>query len=849
MPVATGTELGGYQIISLLGVGGMGAVYRAYDPSLDRFVALKVLHEGDADHAARRRILRREARSASALNHPHICTIHEVGEADGEVFMIMEFVEGRSLRDLIATDPLPLSVALRYAIQIADALAHAHDRRILHRDLKTSNVMITSDGRVKVLDFGLARRLCEEELEVSPDSTATVAEGPVTGTLAYMAPELLGGDPAGTRSDLWSLGVVLYEMVVGTLPFSGRTTPELSAAILRETPKPLPADVPAGLRRTILRSLSKEPAQRYHHAREVAAALETIGEDATLPAPKTSIRSLLASTAILTAARRVDWRTMAALAFSALVISSLWWYLQRDPPLRVMGNHLVSSLPQGSAAASFSPDGSMVAFQNSDISGVPQIWLKSLARGDPLPVTTLDHGATRPCWSPKGNQVLFNHRGSIWTVPPLGGQPRLLIEQASNPSFSRDGEHLAYETPDRGIWLANADGSSSRRIAVRRHNFDATPALSPDGQAVAYFESDDGGPMGDFWIISTSGGGPRRLTFDNSHSGKAIWAPDGRFIIFSSMRHGSETLWRVPARGGPPEPVTFGAGQDRDPTLSQDGKQLVFTNTRAAFVLILLDPATGRETELLERRSAIDLPRFSHQGDRIVFFHQVEADIQLFTIRVNGQELRQVTHTAGQRTFTPQWSADDGSVFFTRSRPDVSFRKIAVTGGESRRLGEWDVQNWAEADPSGNLVAYQRLDGTQPTATVIRAVATGSETVLDRLLIGFRWSRDGKAILGHDAGKIYSCPPGPGECQVITSGGWTPRPSGDSSRIFFLRPTTPRSRYRELWAIGRDGSDEKRIGKLGPFFIDTRFDVSRDDRIVFVRDREAPAELWRANLR
>jgi eukaryotic-like serine/threonine-protein kinase len=848
MVVATGTELGGYQILSLLGEGGMGAVYRAYDPSLHRFVALKVLHEGHADNAARRRTLLREARSASALNHPHICTIHEVGEADGEAFMIMEFVEGRSLRDLIATDALPHSVAIRYAIQIADALAHAHDRRILHRDLKTGNVMITSDGRVKVLDFGLASRLGDEGLEVSPESTATVAVAQITGTLAYMAPELLEGDRADARSDVWSLGVVLYEIVAGTLPFSGRTTPELSAAILRETPKLLPADVPAGLRRTILRCLSKEPAQRYRHAREVVAALETTGEDAVLPVPKKSTRSLSAGTGIFSGARRVGWRPAAALGFSALVIGALWWYLQQDPSLRVTGNHLVSSLPQGSVAASFSPDGSMVAFQNSDVSGVPQVWLKSLAQSDPLPVTTLEQGATRPCWSPKGDQILFNHRGSIWTVPPLGGQPRPLIEKASNPSFSRDGEHVAYETPDRGIWLASADSSNPRRIAVRRHTFEATPALSPDGQAIAYFESDDGGPMGDFWIVSASAGAPRRLTFDNSHSGKVIWTPDGRFIIFSSMRHGSENLWRVPAKGGSPEPVTFGAGQDRDPALSPNGKQLIYTNTRAAFVLMLLDPATGRETELLERRSAIDLPRFSHQGDRIVFFHQVEADIQLFTIRVDGQELRQLTHTAGQRTFTPQWSADDASVFFTRSRPDASFRKIAVTGGESMRLGEWDVQNWAEADPSGNLVAYQRLDGTQPTATVIRTLATGLETVLDRLLIHFRWSRDGKTILGHNAGSILSCPAGPGECQVIANG-WTPRPSGDSSQIFFLRATNPRSRHRELWSIARDGRDGKRVGTVGPFFIDTRFDVSRDDRIVFVRYREAPAELWRADLR
>jgi Tol biopolymer transport system component len=317
------------------------------------------------------------------------------------------------------------------------------------------------------------------------------------------------------------------------------------------------------------------------------------------------------------------------------------------------------------------------------------------------------------------------------------------------------------------------------------------------------------------------------------------------------MRHGSENLWRVPASGGAPEPVTFGAGQDGDPAVSPDGKRLIYTNTRTAYALMLRDAVTGSEIELLERRAPLDWPRFSHQGDRIAFFLMMETgDLHLFTIRLNAGELRQITHTAGQRNFFPHWSADDRFLFFTRHRPDVSFRKVAATGGDSAELGSWDTPNWAQAHPSGRAVIYQRLSGTQEVATVIRDLESGADTALDLLLRKVRWSRDGRTVFGNDlaSGNVVSCPAGPGACRVITRG-WTARPSGDGSRIFFLRLTTPRSRYRELWSIGHDGRDEKKVGTLGAFGIDVDFDVSRDDRIVYVQTRQGKAELWRADLR
>ena len=280
-----GQQFGHYRILEKIGAGGMGEVYRAHDEQLDRDVALKVLPAQTlTDETARARLLR-EARSAAALNHPHICTIHEVGEAGGQAYIAMELVEGRPLSELVPEQGLPAETVLRFGSQIADALAHAHDHRIVHRDLKSANVVITPEGRAKVLDFGLAKRLSGEELaEATTKSLASLTEaGALVGTVPYMAPEQLRGQPADARSDVWALGIVFYEMAAGRRPFQGQTGFELSSAILNQVPPPLPPTVPAALRTVIERCLTKEPGQRYQRGSEVRAALEAVQSGAALP--------------------------------------------------------------------------------------------------------------------------------------------------------------------------------------------------------------------------------------------------------------------------------------------------------------------------------------------------------------------------------------------------------------------------------------------------------------------------------------------------------------------------------------------------------------------------------------
>ncbi len=271
-----GETFGRYQIVEAIGAGGMGIVYRAHDVTLDRDVALKLLHaEALESPAARDRFLR-EARALSHLNHPHICTVHEIGEVRGRAFIAMEYVKGRQLSAVIPSDGLPLETLSRYGIQIADAIGHAHEHGIVHRDLKSSNVVVTPEGGVKVLDFGIARREDRDEDGRLQTQERITQPGVVMGTPGYMAPEVIVGKPADARADIWALGVILHEMASGALPFTGPTPIEFASAILKESPAPLPPRVPPMLRGIVQRCLAKEPGQRYHNAGEVRAALEAV---------------------------------------------------------------------------------------------------------------------------------------------------------------------------------------------------------------------------------------------------------------------------------------------------------------------------------------------------------------------------------------------------------------------------------------------------------------------------------------------------------------------------------------------------------------------------------------------
>jgi len=322
MSLERGARLGPYEIERFLGAGGFGTVYRALDPRLARSVAIKVLSDEIAADAERLGRFREEARAAASLNHPHICSVYDVEHDRGVDYIVMELVDGRPLSELVPPGGLPVPAAVRYGTQIADALSHAHARGIVHGDLKTRNVMVTRTGDTKIVDFGLARRVRRADDATGTQTGLATPAGSTTGTPAYMAPETLRGENADTRSDIWALGVLLHEMVTGTLPFSGRTLPEMTSSILRDAPRPPPTEVPHGLAAVIRRCLAKEPVERYQAAGEVRSALETIatGQDARQPVAEPA----------RPARRRGQLAAVALVAALGAGSAGAYWYLRHD---------------------------------------------------------------------------------------------------------------------------------------------------------------------------------------------------------------------------------------------------------------------------------------------------------------------------------------------------------------------------------------------------------------------------------------------------------------------------------------------------------------------------------------
>jgi len=842
--IVIGSSLGHYRITEKLGAGGMGVVYRARDERLQRDVALKVLPpEALREESARKRF-QQEALALSQLNHPHICTIHEIGEDGGQTYIVMEYVAGAVLSKLVPPEGLPVDTLLRYAAQIADALAHAHERGVLHRDLKGGNVMVSPEGRCKVVDFGLAkRRPAAGHVADQPTiSEAFTEAGAVVGTVPYMAPEVLRGGEADARSDIWSLGVLLYHTATGRMPFQGTSGADLASAILREPAPPLPPHIPAGLRAIVGRCLSKEPAQRYQQAGEVRAALELVREvsSATTPVPASAGKG---------------WRRMAIAGAALLTLAAVarvWQYFESGRPPQVGGQRVVSTFAGSHKQPSVSPDGNMIVFI-SDASGVDQVWVKNLAQGEPIQITTGDVPASLPRWSPKSDQIVYTLRGrGIWSIPPLGGPARRVIENGINASFSSDGERLVFERGEE-IWIARSDGGDPRKVSgvpELSTSIDRRPVLSPDGGRIAYFQAKFG-PNGDIWVIPAAGGQPRQVTNDTRMASAPMWTPDGNWIVYSSARRGSRTLWRVRPSGGDPEPVTTGTGEDHDPAISADGRKLMFTNVRNSWRLTLLDPARGAKKELMERRTGILWPRIAPDGGRIAFFHETEAGVHVYSIGLDGKDLRQITSGEKEMNIMPRWSADGSFLYFYRLTPAAGLRKIPAAGGGSVEVAPWHfhAQSEVREHPQGNVLIYTLLENFQAKATMIRDLTSGQERKLAMPLFMPNWSADGRLVAGHQPGDmVTTCPADGSECTALTKG-FQPKWSGDGRMLYFLRrgesPTSP-----ELWSIDLASKSEKKHAVLGPFrVIDLHFDLSPQNQVVYAPFEQGRSELWQADLK
>jgi serine/threonine protein kinase/Tol biopolymer transport system component len=693
MALAPGTKLGPYEIQSPLGAGGMGEVYRARDPRLGREVAIKVLPASLSSDPGRLQRFEQEARSASALNHPNILVVYDVGTHDGVPYLVTELLEGETLRERLREGTLPPRKALEYAIQLGQGLAAAHEKGIIHRDLKPDNIFLCRDGRCKILDFGLAKLVAPEpqDATISRLRSPHTEEGVVMGTAGYMSPEQVRGQKADARSDIFAFGAVLYEMLSGRRAFSGVTPADTASAILKEDP----ADLVAGNRKItptldgiVRHCLEKNPEERFQSARDLAFHLHSLSPisevgaaSADLPTRglSPSVRWLLASLALV------------------LVAAGSWWlretFAGRSATKTAQFRHLTDFAGMEEFPA-ISPDGKSVAFTR-DAGGFRQLWVRLLSGGVPIQVTRdpVDHQSPR--WSPDSGALIYysppvaEAYGTVWQIPALGGTPRPLTHSLGSADLGHDGKRLAFfrfENRQVELVVSALDGNFLQVVTRLSAQYSYSyPRWSPDDTRIAYQRSQVF--RSDIFVAPSQGGQPRPITDEAVMMGGFAWLPDGSGIVYSSARGSTilylatHNLWLAKLSGSAPVQLTLGEESYVSPDVSSTGA-IAASRVHMKFDLWKF-PADGTATENVRR--AIQLTRQTGQvqtpdagpGDReLVFLSDSGGHGNLWITHQDGTVARQVTfdRDPGVSLGVPVWSPDGKDIAYVTTRNQKGWR-------------------------------------------------------------------------------------------------------------------------------------------------------------------------------
>jgi Tol biopolymer transport system component len=785
MALEPGRNLGHYRIVSTLGGGGMGEVYRATDTALGREVALKVLPERVAESPELRARFEREAQAVASLSHPNILAIHDLGTEDGTTFAVMELLEGETLREVLARGPLSPRRAVGYGLQLAQALAAAHDRGVVHRDVKPENVFLTREGHVKVLDFGLARQASSlltsgGEDSVSPTLAPGTEPGTVLGTVGYMSPEQVRGEEADPRSDIFSFGAVFYEMLTGQRAFRGQTAAETMTAILRADPPEASAiyeRIPPALDRVVDHCLEKDPRRRFQAAHDLAFALET--------AATTSTRS--AAGAPFSPPRR-RWPVLAAAAAgcAALALAVQAGRLVERHAARADheggGNGAYARLtnrPGPETWPRLSPDGKTLAFAAREAGRENEdVFIQRVGGGNAINLTPDSPGSDlQPAFSPDGEKIAFRSDrggGGIFVMGSTGESVKRLTDFGYNPSWAPDGHEIVVSTVAWSDVLGRAgqgelwavDVSSGERRRVETPADAVQPSWSPGGHRIAYWSVSADGQR-DVWTVPARPGARGEavaVTSDPAVDWNPVWASDGRHLYFASDRGGTMNLWQVAVEEesgavlGPPEPRTVPARWAGHVSVSADGRQLAYVSNevRTTLMIARLDPrgGTAASVPIPVFRGSLQIRDLAVSPDGgWVAFTTAGVREDLFVVRADGTRFRQLTDDAA-RDRGPAWSPDGQRVaFYSNREGDYQAWTIRPDGSDLQRVS---------AIPEGVWYPIFAPDGSQITTCADRggwrvdleqAVEAGAAHRLPRIdeehtFCPNSWSADGRSLAG-----------------------------------------------------------------------------------------------------